>query len=866
MKRSTERSLLLAILLSSLIPVLALGLFTGAAVLRMGRQVEEISLRARLEQLHSDLHLRCLEKGEDLSRFLRGRGDDLRSLALLPPTPASYRSFYWSTLAPLTATGDEGHQERIWLPLYSEVGFIAPDGTEVVVVRDGEPVPAPQLRHHPDLVRTPPAAVTGHASLLPQVSIQPLPKEGPVPMSTEGQVSRAQEVQERPLAQDAQERPLPAAAGGAGATGAFDGSLALSLPVAGGEGRRPGTVRAVLNPRQLATRLGTPRGTAGHRGPTLSEARSVFFFRADGEPEVYPSLATDWERELPAVPPEQMATAVEAVRRGASGVLHTPPGGPRAALAYAPILSPAGPAEPPFPLGGVLVAVDLRTLAPAPATARAVASLTRDLELQIGVLSLASVLFVSLAALLVAQRMSRPWTRLREKAGEMGGSDPGDDEVGAISRSFDSLASQVAVHAGRLRASKRRLDEFIEMSPDGIAVTDPQGRILHCNRALCQMVRRTPTELTGQDVRRLWARSADWDEMLDRLRVAGRLKSYEGELRRGDGAAFPALLTLRLHGHGGDESIDLIARDISEWKEIQRRDRSKTETLFRVYGELSKAHQQLRGAYAEVEEQVHTKTAELRQAYDALQAADRVKTEFLMNMSHELRTPLNCIIGYSEAMIEGLDGPVSGEQAGSLERIADSGRRLLRLIENLLDLSRIEAGRMQILCVETRLEDAVEDVLHQARSLVGERPIRLEVSLDATLPPAWADPDRLRQVLFNLVGNALKFTERGAVQIHAGRLPGGGVEVRVSDTGPGIPAEHLDTIFERFAQLPGAKSSGAGLGLAICRELVESMGGRIRVESASGHGSTFAFTLATTQPSGQLTLPFPQGADSQPER
>jgi PAS domain S-box-containing protein len=514
----------------------------------------------------------------------------------------------------------------------------------------------------------------------------------------------------------------------------------------------------------------------------------------------------------------------------------------------------------------VVAAVDLRALAPAPATTRAVASLTRSLELQIGGLSLASVLIVSLAALLVAQRLARPWARLREKAGKVAGPDPDDDEVGAINRSFDSLTSQVAVHAGHLRASKRRLDEFIEMSPDGIAVTDPQGRVLHCNRALCQMIRRAPTELTGQDVRRLWARSADWDEMLDRLRVAGRLKSYEGELRRGDGAAFPALLTLRLHGHGGDESIDLIARDISDWKEIQRRDRSKTETLFRVYGELSKAHQQLRGAYSEVEDQVRAKTTELRQAYDALQASDRVKTEFLMNMSHELRTPLNCIIGYSEAMIEGLDGPVSGEQAGSLERIAESGRRLLRLIENLLDLSRIEAGRMEIRCVETRLEDAVEDVLHQARSLIGERPIHLEVTLEAPLPPTWADPDRLRQVLFNLVGNALKFTERGVVRICATRLPGGGVEVQVSDSGPGIPVEHIDTIFERFVQLRGARGTGAGLGLAICREIVESMGGRIRVESEPGRGSTFAFTLATAQPSGQLQLPFSPGGEAQPER
>jgi signal transduction histidine kinase len=256
---------------------------------------------------------------------------------------------------------------------------------------------------------------------------------------------------------------------------------------------------------------------------------------------------------------------------------------------------------------------------------------------------------------------------------------------------------------------------------------------------------------------------------------------------------------------------------------------------------------------------VQLKTGELRGAYEALQSSDRVKTEFLMKMSHELRTPLNCIIGYSEAMIEGLDGPVSREQALSLDRIAQSGRRLLRMIENLLDLSRLDAGQMQLFCTETPLEEAIEDVLHQARSLVGGRPIRLEARVDGPLPLVWADPDRVRQVLFNLVGNALKFTEEGRVGIEARRLDEGAVEVRVSDTGPGVDPEYLHSIFDKFVQVPSGNRSGAGLGLSICREIVEKMGGEIRADSVLGEGSTFVVTVPVAEGRGPMSLPLGAG-------
>jgi len=432
-----------------------------------------------------------------------------------------------------------------------------------------------------------------------------------------------------------------------------------------------------------------------------------------------------------------------------------------------------------------------------------------------------------------------------------------EDALAELRAELQRLGTERDEAADRLRISEQRFRDFADMSPDGVAAADPQGRtLLFFNPALCRMLRRSPSDLERLRPVSLLHRRADGAELLQRLRVAGRLRDYELELVRGDGSTFPALLTVTLAERGGTPCIEAIARDVSASRESQRKDRDKTQTLFGLYGELSRAHEALQKAYAGVEERVRCQTAELRSAYDALRASDQVKTEFLMKMSHELRTPLNCIIGYSDAMIEGLDGPVNTDQAQSLGRIADSGRRLLRMIEDLLDLSRLEAGRLNFLFAAMSVGDALTDVLHQARSLVGQRPLALELSLEEPLPPVWADPDRVRQVVFNLVGNALKFTDQGYVRAVARRGPAGTVEVRVCDSGPGIPPDQAETVFQRFTQVPGLDRSGAGLGLSICRELVEGMGGRIWVEGGVEGGSIFAFTLPTASTPSQLALPF----------
>ncbi len=536
--------------------------------------------------------------------------------------------------------------------------------------------------------------------------------------------------------------------------------------------------------------------------------------------------------------PEETVTAVAAHAVGPSPRVLPVSSGWVAAVHPLPGPDPESTGSP----FAATVAVVPRPASPA---AAAVRMLSRRYELYAVLLTLCAAAGLGFAAFLVARRITRPWMRLRDKARSLTPetAQERDDDVAVISESFDVLARRVAEGEGRLRASEERLREFFEMTPDGIAVLDASGRLLHFNRALCQMLRRSPAELEGKAIEQVVAEPGAWATAYARLRERGRLRNYEIPLVRADGTTFPALLTLRLSTSDQGERTEIIMRDISEIKEAQRRDRQKTETLFRVYGELSQAHEALRRAYDHVEEQVRQKTRELEDAYRALQAADRVKTEFLMQMSHELRTPLNCIIGYSEAMIDGLDGPVTEEQARSLRRIAESGRRLLRLIENLLDLSRLEAGGMEFVPREIRVEETLEAILHQARSLVGERPVRLELALQEPLPPVWADPDRLAQVVFNLVGNAVKFTEKGTVRVEARQRDARLVEVSVSDTGPGIPPEQQVRIFDKFVKAPGNRRQGAGLGLAICREIVERMGGTIRLESEPGRGSTFRFTV-----------------------
>jgi len=263
------------------------------------------------------------------------------------------------------------------------------------------------------------------------------------------------------------------------------------------------------------------------------------------------------------------------------------------------------------------------------------------------------------------------------------------------------------------------------------------------------------------------------------------------------------------------------------------------DELEALAGEFNDMAKQLQESYAGLERKVEERTREL-------EIANQHKSEFLANMSHELRTPLNAIIGFSEVLQERMFGEMNEKQAEYINDIHGSGRHLLSLINDILDLSKIEAGRMELDLTRFHVPSAISNALTLMRERAGRHFVTLSSGVDEGIGEITADERKFKQILLNLLSNAVKFTpEGGKVDVRARRLDGS-VEVAVADTGVGIaPADH-EAVFEEFRQLGTdytKKAEGTGLGLALTRKFVELHGGSIRLESEPGKGSTFTFTL-----------------------
>ncbi len=282
-------------------------------------------------------------------------------------------------------------------------------------------------------------------------------------------------------------------------------------------------------------------------------------------------------------------------------------------------------------------------------------------------------------------------------------------------------------------------------------------------------------------------------------------------------------------------------------RRIDIRTGDELEELAETFNQMAA---RLRESYNSLEQQVADRTRELGDAITQLEAASRHKSDFLANMSHELRTPLNAIIGFSEVLLERMFGEINAKQKEYLQDILSSGRHLLSLINDILDISKVEAGRMELQAAPTD----IRFVLQNAVSLVRERATRQGISVgldvDASVGTIEADERRVKQILFNLLSNALKFTPAaGRVMLTAIRIDDA-VQISVRDTGIGIKREDQDRIFEEFQQAgPGKAVEGTGLGLALAKRFVEMHGGRIWVDSVVGTGSAFTFTLPLHPPS-----------------
>lgn len=237
-------------------------------------------------------------------------------------------------------------------------------------------------------------------------------------------------------------------------------------------------------------------------------------------------------------------------------------------------------------------------------------------------------------------------------------------------------------------------------------------------------------------------------------------------------------------------------------------------------------------------------------AINEMRELDRLKSQFLANMSHELRTPLNSIIGFSRVIIKGIDGPITELQEQDLSAIYNSGQHLLRLINDILDLSKIDAGKMELAFDDVNIPDLLHSVVPTVSGLIKDKPIKIVENINPDIPVLRADAMRLRQVLINLLSNAAKFTDEGTITIDADiEAKANGqpeVVIKVTDTGAGIAPEDRNKLFQPFSQVdasPTRKTGGTGLGLSISRRLVELHGGIIDVTSEVGKGSTFYFTL-----------------------
>jgi len=238
-------------------------------------------------------------------------------------------------------------------------------------------------------------------------------------------------------------------------------------------------------------------------------------------------------------------------------------------------------------------------------------------------------------------------------------------------------------------------------------------------------------------------------------------------------------------------------------------------------------------------------TARLGAVNSELHRANQHKAEFLANMSHELRTPLNSILGFSQLLLEGDGGALTRDQRQDVDIIAQNGQHLLALINDLLDISKLEAGKAQLHRGEVEVEPLISECVESVRSLATTKKLELSAAVSPEVGRVFADGPKLKQVLLNLLGNAIKFTESGSVRVTAERQ-GAELLISVRDTGIGVPADDVERIFESFQQgnsgISG-KYQGTGLGLAISQQLVEMHGGRIWVKSSPGHGSTFTFTI-----------------------
>jgi PAS domain S-box-containing protein len=382
-----------------------------------------------------------------------------------------------------------------------------------------------------------------------------------------------------------------------------------------------------------------------------------------------------------------------------------------------------------------------------------------------------------------------------------------------------------------LRKSEERYRSTLDSILEGCQLLDFDWRYIYLNDAAAKQNRRPNSELRGRPMGEAWPgiEATSAFAMLDRCMQQRVAVQGETEFN------FP-------DGHTG--WFDIRVQPVPEGIFLLSIDISKRKAAERALHELNEG----------LELKIAERTRDLDAAKDRAEAADRTKSAFLATMSHELRTPLNSIIGFTGIVLGGLAGPLSPEQHKQLGMVQGSARHLLDLINDVLDISKIEAGQLVVRCQAMDVRASIERAVASVAPLAEKKGLSLRVSVAAAVGSIQSDQRRVEQILLNLLNNGIKFTERGSVTLSAelgdDALPAGAsqapLKIVVTDTGIGMKEQDISQLFQPFRQIDTGlqrQHDGTGLGLAICRRLTELLGGTICVRSTWGHGSVFTVTL-----------------------
>jgi PAS domain S-box-containing protein len=392
----------------------------------------------------------------------------------------------------------------------------------------------------------------------------------------------------------------------------------------------------------------------------------------------------------------------------------------------------------------------------------------------------------------------------------------------------------ILLRVKRAEESRSRLAAIVEGSDDAILSETLSGEIFTWNHGAERIFGYTEAEACGRslDFLILSERGADSEKILARIRRGETVERFETESRTKSGATIDLSVTVSpiRDGAGPIVGASVIARDISQQKRLRRELQEKNRTL--------------------------------EQQYHVVREANRLKSEFVANMSHELRTPLNAIIGFTQLMHDERVGPVSAEHKEYLGDILTSGRRLLELINDVLDLAKVESGKMEFHPEPVQLQPLIMGVRSILQSVAASKRLTVAIDISPEVESPVIDPSKLKQVIYNYLSNAFKFTpEGGRISIRVRAEDAAHFRLEVEDTGPGITPERIGELFLEFRQLESGLSKryqGTGLGLALTKRIVEAQGGRVGVQSTVGQGSLFFAVLPMSAVQSSDTKPGPR--------